>query len=61
MEAKSAPRIKVIKCDGGGEYNLKNFNTFFTENGIVKQTTTPYTLEQNDVIERKNQTFVESV
>jgi hypothetical protein len=51
----------VIKCDGDMEYNLKNFNAFYKENGIVKQTTIPYTLEHNDVVERKNQTFVESV
>ncbi len=29
-------KIKAIKCDGGGEYNSKNFNAFCKENGIVK-------------------------
>jgi hypothetical protein len=35
--------IKVIRCDGNWEYNYKNFNAFYKENGIVKQTITPYT------------------
>ncbi len=43
------------------EYNLKNFNAFNKENGIVKQITILYTLEQNSVAKRKNGTFVESV
>jgi hypothetical protein len=51
----------VIKCDGSGEYNSKNFNAFCKENDIVKQITIPYTLEQNGVTERKNRTLVESV
>jgi hypothetical protein len=53
---------KVIICDGGGEYNNKNFNAFYEDNGSVKQTTIPYTPEHNvSVAKRKNQTFVENV
>jgi hypothetical protein len=51
----------VIKCDGSGGYNSKNFNAFCKENIIVKQTTIPYTLKQNGVTERKNRTLVENV
>jgi transposase InsO family protein len=51
----------VIKCDGDKEYNSKTFNAFHKENGIVKLTTTPYTPKQNGVVEKKNQTFIESV
>ncbi len=54
-------KIKVIKFDGKGEYNSKNFNAFCKENDIVKQITIPYILEQNGVTERKNWTLVESV
>jgi hypothetical protein len=35
--------INVIRCDGNWEYNSKNFNAFYKENGIVKQIITPYT------------------
>jgi len=44
-----------------GEYNAKNFNTLYKENGSVKQTTIIYTPKYNGVVERKNQTFVTSV
>ncbi len=37
--------IKAIRCDGCGEYNSKNFNTFCKDYDIVKQITTSYTLE----------------
>jgi hypothetical protein len=46
--------IKVIKCDENWEYNFKNFNAFYKENGIVKQTIAPYMPEQNGVGERNN-------
>ncbi len=46
--------IKVIECDANREYNFKNFNGFFKENGIVKQTIILYVLEQNGVGERNN-------
>jgi len=39
----------------------KNFNTLCKDINIVKQTTTPYTLEQNGVTKRKNWTFDENV
>jgi isoleucyl-tRNA synthetase len=45
----------------GAKLNLKNFNAFCKEYGIVKWTTTPYTLKQNGVIEKKNWTLIENV
>jgi hypothetical protein len=42
VENQIRENIKVIKCDGGWECNFKNFNTFYKENAIVKQTTIPY-------------------
>lgn len=35
------------------------FNSFCDENGIHRELIAPYTLEQNGVAERKNQTVVE--
>jgi len=43
------------------EYNFKIFNTFYKQSGIVKQTTTSDTPEQNSVTKRKNRTLVENV
>ncbi len=31
VEYQTRKNMKVIRCDGGGEYNFKNFNTFCKE------------------------------
>jgi hypothetical protein len=61
IENQIRKKIKPIKCDGGGEYNSKNFNTLCKENDIVKEITIPYMLEQNGVIKKKNQILIENV
>jgi hypothetical protein len=37
-----------------GEYNSKNFNIFYKEDDIIKQTTTPHMSKYNEVDEKKN-------
>jgi hypothetical protein len=61
IENQIRKKIKPIKCDGGGKYNSKNFNTLCKENDIVKEITIPYMLEQNGVIKKKNQILIENV
>ncbi|GKF43606.1 retrovirus-related pol polyprotein from transposon TNT 1-94, partial [Tanacetum coccineum] len=39
---------------------VPTFNTFFKEEGIENQTSTPRTPEQNGVIEKRNRTLVEA-
>jgi hypothetical protein len=36
IENQIGKKIKAIKCDGGGEYNFKNFNRSCKEDGIAK-------------------------
>jgi transposase InsO family protein len=50
--------VKVLRSDGGGEYNSKEFAYFCKQQGIIMQTTTRYTPQQNGVVERKNQTIM---
>lgn len=38
---------------------LKNFSDFCDENGIRRELTAPYSLEENGAAERKNHTVVE--
>ncbi|KAK9165308.1 hypothetical protein Scep_000499 [Stephania cephalantha] len=59
VEKKCDSHIKVIRTDKGGEFVSKEFNLFCEKNDIKRELTTPYTPEQNDVAERKNQTVVE--
>lgn len=35
-EEQSGKYIKVLRSDGGGEYNSKNFATFYKEQGIER-------------------------
>ena len=45
--------IKIVRSDRGGEYEGQ-FDAFCRENGIIHQTTAPYSHESNGVAERKN-------
>ena len=46
-------KIKMIKSDRGGEYESP-FAEICLENGIIYQTTAPYTPQSNGIVERKN-------
>jgi hypothetical protein len=41
--------MKCFRFDNGGEVMSKQFNQFGIENGILRQLTVPYTLQQNGV------------
>nr|GFA46834.1 hypothetical protein [Tanacetum cinerariifolium] len=45
--------------DHGGEFNSQAFVKYCQGEGIQRQTTAPYTPQQNGVVERRNQTVVE--
>jgi transposase InsO family protein len=59
VEVESGRRLKAIRTDRGGEFNSGAFVVFCSEHGIKHNTTTPYTPQQNGVVERRNQTVVE--
>jgi IS30 family transposase len=56
---KSGRRLKGIIIDRGGEFNSGVVVTFCNERGIKHNTATPYTPQQNGVVERRNQMVVE--
>ena len=51
-------KIKVIRSDRGGEYEAP-FGDFCSQNGIIHQTTAPYSPQQNGIAEHKNRTLKE--
>ncbi|KAD6454157.1 hypothetical protein E3N88_08863 [Mikania micrantha] len=51
-------RIKVLRTDRGGEFNSNEFKQFCEDEGISRQLTAPYTPQQNGVVERRNQTVL---
>ncbi|GJZ52196.1 retrovirus-related pol polyprotein from transposon TNT 1-94 [Tanacetum coccineum] len=52
--------VIFVRTDKGTEFLNKTLYAFFKEEGIEHQTSTPRTLEQNDVVERRNCTLVEA-
>ncbi|CAL9005654.1 unnamed protein product [Prunus brigantina] len=52
-------QVKVFRTDNGGEYVNNTLASFFLAQGIIHQTTTPFTPQQNGVSERKNRQLLE--
>lgn len=50
---------KILRTDQGREYLSTKLQTFLKNNGIVHQTTTPYSPQQNGLTERKNRCLME--
>ena len=61
IENQTEKKIKILRTGNGTEYESNEFHDFCKEAGIKRETTTPYTPEQNGVVERKNSTIVEVV
>jgi len=56
-EKQSDKVIKVLRTDGGDEYNSHEFQVFCDEDGIIHEVTSPYTSQHNGVAERRNRTI----
>ena len=61
IENLSNKKIKTLQSDNGGEYTLKEFESFCKDAGIKRELTTPCNPQQNRVAERKNRTIMEAV
>jgi transposase InsO family protein len=59
VENQSGHKVKVLRSDNGGEYTSKAFDEFLRTHGIARNTSAPYTPQQNGVAERANRTLVE--
>nr|GEU71947.1 retrovirus-related Pol polyprotein from transposon TNT 1-94 [Tanacetum cinerariifolium] len=53
-------KVKQIKTDNGTEFRNHELEIFCNEKGISQNFSSPYTLEQNGVAERKNKTLIEA-
>ncbi|XP_066357865.1 uncharacterized protein [Miscanthus floridulus] len=58
-EVESGCQLKAFRTDCGGEFNSRAFMTYCSDRGVKHNTTTPYTPQQNGVVERQNQSVVE--
>ena len=59
VENQIEKKIKVLRTNNSGEFCSKEFEEFYKKCGIEWQKATPYTHEQNGVVERMNKTLME--
>jgi len=57
-ERKSGKKMLALRTDRGGEFTATNFTEYCAELGVQCQLTAPYSLQQNGVVERRNQSVV---
>jgi hypothetical protein len=50
-EVQTSRRLKVFHLDRGGEFNSEDFTKYYGEHGVKQQLTTPYSPQQNGVME----------
>ena len=51
--------LKCLRSDNGGEYCSKEFDIYYSHNGIRREKTVPGTPQENGVSERMNRTNME--
>lgn len=51
IENQSEKKIKILRTNNGTEYESNEFQDYCRDAGIKRETTTPYTPEQNGVAE----------
>jgi transposase InsO family protein len=51
-------KIKKIRSDNNKEFDNTNIEAYCDEVGIKHKVSTTYTLQQNGIVERKNQTLI---
>ncbi|KAJ0455006.1 putative RNA-directed DNA polymerase [Helianthus annuus] len=58
VEKESRYKVKTLRTDRGGEFMSNEFIDYCQQEGIKRQTTAPYTPQQNGVVERRNRTVM---
>nr|GEU73160.1 hypothetical protein [Tanacetum cinerariifolium] len=53
-------KVKIIRCDNGGEFKNKEMNEFCTKKGIRREFSNARTPQQSRVAERRNRTLIEA-
>nr|GEU81207.1 putative ribonuclease H-like domain-containing protein [Tanacetum cinerariifolium] len=53
-------KVKIIRCDNGGEFRNKEMNDFCSRKGIKREFNNARTPQQNGVAERRNKTLIEA-
>jgi transposase InsO family protein len=57
-EAECGRKLCVLRTDNSGEFTMAEFASYCADEGVQRHYSTPYSTQQNDVVERRNQTVV---
>jgi transposase InsO family protein len=58
VKSESWKKLKVLQTDHGGEFTSVEFAQYCADKGVGRHLTTPYSSQQNGVVEHRNQTIV---
>nr|GFB11566.1 putative ribonuclease H-like domain-containing protein [Tanacetum cinerariifolium] len=53
-------KVKIIRCDNGGEFKNKEMNDFYSRKGIKREFSNARTPQQNGVAKRRKRTLIEA-
>ena len=59
VERQSELKLKILRTNGRGEYNSKEFKELCEAKGIKHEVTAPYTPQHNGLVERRNKTLLD--
>jgi transposase InsO family protein len=51
-------KLRVLRTDNGGKFTAAEFASYYTDEGIQHHYSTPYSLQQNGIVERCNKMVV---
>ena len=57
-EPECGKKIRVLHTDQGGKFTSSSFGKYCNELDMQRHLTTPYSLQQNGMVERQNQTII---
>jgi hypothetical protein len=57
-EAECGRKLRVLRTDNGGEFTTAEFASYCADEGVQRHYSAPYSPQQNDIVERRNQTIV---
>lgn len=61
VEIETGEKLKILRTDRGGEFLSNQFTKYCSETGLERHFTSPYSPQQNGVVERRNRTVLEMV
>jgi transposase InsO family protein len=57
-EAECGRKLRVLRTDNDDEFRAAEFPSYCADEGVQRHYSAPYSPQQNDVVERRNQTVV---